>query len=56
MSESPILTTASGAPVADNQNSRTAGARGPLLLDDFHLVEKLAHFNREVIPERRVHA
>jgi len=56
MSETPILTTASGAPVADNQNSRTAGARGPLLLDDFHLVEKLAHFNREVIPERRVHA
>ncbi|MGK9065816.1 catalase [Stutzerimonas chloritidismutans] len=56
MSETKILTTASGAPVADNQNSRSAGARGPLLLDDFHLVEKLAHFNREVIPERRVHA
>lgn len=53
---SSILTTASGAPVADNQNSRSAGLRGPLLLDDFHLVEKLAHFNREVIPERRVHA
>ncbi len=51
-----ILTTASGAPVADNQNSRTAGPRGPLLLDDFHLIEKLAHFNRENIPERRVHA
>jgi catalase len=50
------LTTASGAPVADNQNSRSAGPRGPLLLDDFHLVEKLAHFNRENIPERRVHA
>lgn len=56
MSQSPLLTTASGAPVADNQNSRSAGPRGPLLLDDFHLVEKLAHFNREVIPERRVHA
>ena len=56
MSDQPILTTASGAPVADNQNSRSAGGRGPLLLDDFHLVEKLAHFNREVIPERRVHA
>ncbi|MEN0106345.1 MAG: catalase [Pseudomonas sp.] len=56
MSQSPVLTTASGAPVADNQNSRTAGSRGPLLLDDFHLIEKLAHFNREVIPERRVHA
>ncbi|MEE5133017.1 catalase [Pseudomonas alliivorans] len=50
------LTTASGAPVADNQNSRSAGSRGPLLLDDFHLIEKLAHFNRENIPERRVHA
>ncbi|RMS84044.1 catalase [Pseudomonas savastanoi] len=50
------LTTASGAPVADNQNSRSAGPRGPLLLDDFHLIEKLAHFNRENIPERRVHA
>lgn len=56
MNDKKILTTASGAPVADNQNSRTAGPRGPLLLDDFHLVEKLAHFNREVIPERRVHA
>lgn len=56
MSDKPFLTTASGAPVADNQNSRSAGPRGPLLLDDFHLVEKLAHFNREVIPERRVHA
>ncbi|WP_288439212.1 catalase [uncultured Pseudomonas sp.] len=53
---STILTTASGAPVADNQNSRSAGPRGPLLLDDFHLIEKLAHFNRENIPERRVHA
>lgn len=56
MSQKPILTTASGSPIADNQNSRSAGPRGPLLLDDFHLVEKLAHFNREVIPERRVHA
>jgi catalase len=56
MSQSNTLTTASGIPVADNQNSRSAGPRGPLLLDDFHLVEKLAHFNREVIPERRVHA
>ncbi|NDL65481.1 catalase [Acerihabitans arboris] len=50
------LTTAGGIPVADNQNSRSAGPRGPLTLDDFHLIEKLAHFNREVIPERRVHA
>lgn len=56
MSPQKTLTTASGAPVADNQNSRSAGPRGPLLLDDFHLLEKLAHFNRENIPERRVHA
>ena len=50
------LTTASGAPVADNQNSKTAGAYGPVLLEDYHLVEKLAHFARERIPERVVHA
>jgi catalase len=50
------LTTAAGRPVADNQNSLTAGARGPILLEDFHLVEKLAQFNRERIPERVVHA
>jgi catalase len=53
---SKMLTTNGGAPVADNQNSLSAGPRGPLLLEDFHLVEKLAQFNREVIPERRVHA
>lgn len=51
-----ILTSASGTPVADNQNSITAGRRGPVSMQDFHLVEKLAHFNRENIPERRVHA
>lgn len=56
MSQNKTLTTASGAPVADNQNSLSAGPRGPLLLQDFHLIEKLAHFNRENIPERRVHA
>jgi len=50
------LTTAAGAPVADNQNSLTAGSRGPVVLEDFHLLEKLAHFNRERIPERVVHA
>lgn len=50
------VTTASGIPVADNQNSLTAGARGPVLLQDFHLIEKLQHFNRERIPERVVHA
>lgn len=46
------ITTASGIPVADNQNSITAGPRGPVLLQDFHLIEKLQHFNRERIPER----
>jgi catalase len=50
------LTTASGAPVGDNQNSQTAGPRGPITLQDFCLIEKLAHFDREVTPERRVHA
>ena len=52
----PTLTTASGAPVADNQNSLTAGPRGPVLLQDYWLLEKMAHFNRERIPERVVHA
>lgn len=50
------LTTATGAPVGDNQNSLTAGQRGPVLVQDLHLLEKLAHFNRERIPERIVHA
>ena len=50
------LTTTAGAPVPDNQNSLTAGARGPLLLQDYQLIEKLAHQNRERIPERVVHA
>jgi len=50
------LTTDQGVPVADNQNSLTVGQRGPTLLQDVHLIEKLAHFNRERIPERVVHA
>ena len=50
------LTTQSGAPVADNQNSLTAGPRGPLLVQDWQLFEKHATFNRERIPERVVHA
>lgn len=50
------LTTNQGAPVVDNQSSRTAGQRGPVLLEDYHLIEKLAHFDRERIPERVVHA
>ena len=50
------LTTAAGAPVVDNMNIETAGRRGPALLQDVWLIEKLAHFAREVIPERRMHA
>lgn len=50
------LTTTAGNPIADNQNSQTAGARGPLLMQDYQLIEKLAHQNRERIPERTVHA
>ena len=50
------LTTGSGRPVEDNQNSLSAGPRGPLLMQDFHLLEKLARQNRERIPERTVHA
>ena len=52
----PALTTLAGAPVPDNQNIVTAGPRGPALLQDVWLLEKLAHFDREVIPERRMHA
>ena len=52
----PTITTSAGKPVEDNQNSLTAGARGPVLLQDVHLIEKLAHQNRERIPERVVHA
>ena len=50
------LTTAAGTPVVDNQNSMTAGPRGPVLLQDVWLLEKSSHFNREVIPEIRMHA
>jgi len=50
------LTTNAGAPVPDNQNAMTAGPRGPMLLQDVWFLEKLAHFDREVIPERRMHA
>ncbi|MCL4182963.1 MAG: catalase [Burkholderiaceae bacterium] len=50
------LTTTGGAPVPDNQDSLTAGRRGPMLLQDVWFLEKLAHFDREVIPERRMHA
>jgi catalase len=50
------LTTSFGMPVADDQNTMTAGKRGPALMQDIHLLEKLAHFDRERIPERVVHA
>lgn len=50
------LTTEFGAPVENNQNSITAGPRGPMLLQDVWFMEKMAHFDREVIPERRMHA
>ncbi|NLY21194.1 MAG: catalase [Tissierellia bacterium] len=50
------LTNEVGAPIADNENSITAGARGPVVMQDVWLMEKMAHFNREVIPERRMHA
>ena len=56
MPDRPTLTTESGAAVADNQHSQTAGPGGPVLLQDQHLLEKLARFNRERIPERVVHA
>ena len=55
MTDTPF-TNATGAPVAENTNVMTAGPRGPVLLQDIWLIEKLAHFDREVIPERRMHA
>jgi catalase len=56
MASSKVFTNVTGAPVADNTNIMTAGPRGPALLQDIWLIEKLAHFNRELIPERRMHA
>ena len=56
MSDTKKLTTNAGCPVAHNQNVMTAGPRGPQLLQDVWFLEKLAHFDREVIPERRMHA
>jgi catalase len=52
----PVQTTAHGQPIADNQNSLTAGPRGPILMQDYQLLEKMATFNRERVPERVVHA
>jgi len=56
MNDKKKLTNNAGAPVADNQNVMTAGKKGPMLLQDVWFLEKLAHFDREVIPERRMHA
>jgi catalase len=54
--DTPILTTAQGGPVSDDQNSLKIGARGPTVLEDFHFREKIFHFDHERIPERVVHA
>ena len=56
MSDKVTLTTSAGAPVGDNQNAVSAGRHGPVLLQEYQLIEKLAHQNRERIPERTVHA
>lgn len=56
MDDKKKLTTVTGAPVANNQDVMTAGPRGPMVLQDVWFLEKLAHFDREVIPERRMHA
>lgn len=56
MSKSKRLTSVNGRPIADNQNTQTAGLRGPVTIQDPWLIEKIAHFDREVIPERRMHA
>ena len=56
MTEKNVLTTQGGAPIADNQNIQTAGPHGPALMQNVWMMEKLAHFNRERVPERVVHA
>jgi catalase len=56
MAKRKVMTTAFGIPVGGDQNSMTAGPRGPVLMQDVHLLEKLGHFDRERIPERVVHA
>jgi catalase len=56
MNEEKVLTTNQGIAVSDNQNSETAGERGPVLLQDVRFIEKMAHFDRERIPGRVVHA
>ena len=56
MAEKKLLTTADGHPIADQENSLTAGPRGPLLMQDVNLIEQMQRFNRERVPERVVHA
>ncbi|MFA5577328.1 MAG: catalase [Tissierellaceae bacterium] len=56
MEKKKKMTTVTGSPVANNQDIMTAGKRGPMVLQDIWFLEKLAHFDREVIPERRMHA
>ena len=56
MNDSTQWTTNAGTPVVDNDHSLTVGERGPVLLEDYHLLEKIAQFDRERIPERVVHA
>ena len=56
MTEVQPTTTNAGIPVASDDHSLTAGPNGPILLQDFYLIEKLAQFNRERVPERVVHA
>ena len=56
MNDRRPLTSKNGAPVPDNDNALTAGPRGPMMLQDTWFLEKMAHFDREVIPERRMHA
>ncbi len=54
--EKPVYTTSNGCPIMDPEASQRVGQNGPLLLQDFHLIDLLAHFDRERIPERVVHA
>jgi len=54
--DAPVLTTRQGHPVVDNKNNRTVGDRGPTVLENYHFLEKISHFDRERIPERVVHA
>ena len=56
MHTNKVMTNSQGHPVEDNQNSMTVGPRGPIAVQDFNLLDKLAHFARERIPERVVHA